>query len=287
MKLIDLGNCIDLRELTIYREEFPKQWAAESAVGFDIQTLTYRAPEVAAGVSITPAIDLWSLGCVLMECATGTPLFTTTSTSTSASSGPAGNGLANRQLLRQIENAVNNSEPLDMSCKAYQFAACYVTASVKQHASEPQAPTLQDRLNTVAPNEGSDFHDFIRRLLDVHPETRLKAREALFHPFVQAFFPFQIMFSPREHAASATALPHKSPKKRRKKNLASAPAPVVIADIKQERAQEERPSAQTAKRPKKDRESESLRRKGLRQALRLIPKISIEPGDDDSSRTSR
>jgi serine/threonine protein kinase len=297
VKIIDFGNCIDLRELAVYREEFPQQWAAEASVGFDIQTLTYRAPEVAAGVSITPAVDLWSLGCVLVECATGMPLFTTApsasaSASTPASSGgPAGNGLANHQLLRQIENAVNEGESLDTNCKAYQFAPSYVTNSAKQLASErtklPPARTLQDRLNAVDPHDNSGFHDFVRRLLDVDPETRLKAREAMFHPFIQAFFPFRIVFSTREQADSLAAPSHKTPKKRRRKNHASPPAPAVIADIKEDHVKEEQPSTQKLKRLKKDRESELRRRKGLRQALKLIPKLSIESDDDDSSRASR
>jgi serine/threonine protein kinase len=166
-----------------------------------------------------------------------------------------------------------------------------VTNSAKQLASErtklPPARTLQDRLNAVDPHDNSGFHDFVRRLLDVDPETRLKAREAMFHPFIQAFFPFRIVFSTREQADSLAAPSHKTPKKRRRKNHASPPAPAVIADIKEDHVKEEQPSTQKLKRLKKDRESELRRRKGLRQALKLIPKLSIESDDDDSSRASR
>eukprot|EP00742_Colponemidia_sp_Colp-10_P013193 GILJ01014893.1.p1 GENE.GILJ01014893.1~~GILJ01014893.1.p1 ORF type:complete len:498 (+),score=35.07 GILJ01014893.1:71-1564(+) len=42
---------------------------------FDIQSLWYRAPEVLCNVPYTPKIDAWSLGCLLYEIATGTPLF--------------------------------------------------------------------------------------------------------------------------------------------------------------------------------------------------------------------
>jgi hypothetical protein len=43
---------------------------------FDIQTLSYRAPEVLFGAPpLTPAIDMWSLGCILAELALGRLLF--------------------------------------------------------------------------------------------------------------------------------------------------------------------------------------------------------------------
>jgi len=42
---------------------------------FEVQTIIYRAPEVAMGVSISPAADMWSLGCILIEAIIGQPLF--------------------------------------------------------------------------------------------------------------------------------------------------------------------------------------------------------------------
>lgn len=42
---------------------------------YDVQSLWYRAPEVICGYPYTTAIDIWSVGCVLYEAHTGSPLF--------------------------------------------------------------------------------------------------------------------------------------------------------------------------------------------------------------------
>lgn len=40
-----------------------------------IQSRFYRAPEVILGISYDLAIDMWSLGCMLVELCIGEPLF--------------------------------------------------------------------------------------------------------------------------------------------------------------------------------------------------------------------
>jgi serine/threonine protein kinase len=43
-----------------------------------IQSRFYRSPEVILGLPYTTAIDMWSLGCILVEMYTGEPLFSGT-----------------------------------------------------------------------------------------------------------------------------------------------------------------------------------------------------------------
>lgn len=40
-----------------------------------IQSRFYRAPEIMLGIPFTTAIDMWSLGCILIELYTGIPIF--------------------------------------------------------------------------------------------------------------------------------------------------------------------------------------------------------------------
>ena len=59
IKLIDLGSsCFQNERIYTY-----------------IQSRFYRAPEIMLGIPYTPAIDIWSLGCILAELYTGYPLF--------------------------------------------------------------------------------------------------------------------------------------------------------------------------------------------------------------------
>jgi len=49
---------------------------AEADYGHHVQTMWYRSPEILLSAkTYQPAIDMWSIGCVMVECATGRPLF--------------------------------------------------------------------------------------------------------------------------------------------------------------------------------------------------------------------
>lgn len=59
IKLIDFGSsCFEQERYYTY-----------------IQSRFYRAPEIMLGIPYTPAIDMWSLGCIVFECLAGVPIF--------------------------------------------------------------------------------------------------------------------------------------------------------------------------------------------------------------------
>jgi serine/threonine protein kinase len=57
LKVADFGNAFVAEDdiIALYGDDF------------EVQPLQYRAPEVLAGLEISQAIDLWSLGCLLAE----------------------------------------------------------------------------------------------------------------------------------------------------------------------------------------------------------------------------
>ncbi|ELU13571.1 hypothetical protein CAPTEDRAFT_218270 [Capitella teleta] len=65
LKVVDFGNAIQCvhEELSLYYGDF------------ELQTLLYRAPEVMFGLHFGLEVDLWSLGCILAELYSGSPLF--------------------------------------------------------------------------------------------------------------------------------------------------------------------------------------------------------------------
>lgn len=223
VKLIDFGNCIEEHKIPLYyarqqhhhsvkSEERTPMLASEAVDGgFDVQTLAYRAPEVAAGLEISPAIDMWSLGCVLLECATGEPLFTT-SPAVFGVEHVTGDETENEVILRQIELLVNGGRSLSAVHSAYRTASCYSSANALTESSRTRSSggafaSLRERLKTVsAAAAHAHFHDFIARLLDVDPVTRMGAKAALLHPFLQSFFPFELVFGAAERAQEAATV---------------------------------------------------------------------------------
>uniref|UniRef100_A0AAV1VAD2 Protein kinase domain-containing protein n=1 Tax=Peronospora matthiolae TaxID=2874970 RepID=A0AAV1VAD2_9STRA len=105
VKLVDFGNYLGANELAAYAD-------ADARGGFDVQTVTYRAPEVAAGLLLCSAMDMWSLGCLLLECVSGKPLFTPPPLETSVQERADVVKVENAHLLKQIERILTNGVQL-------------------------------------------------------------------------------------------------------------------------------------------------------------------------------
>ncbi|CAF1452722.1 unnamed protein product, partial [Adineta ricciae] len=136
-----------------------------------IQSRFYRAPEIILGIPYTPAIDMWSLGCILVELFTGHPVF------------PGEN--EQEQLAMIIE--VIDSPPLHVldqgsrrklffDSKGNPRSASAKTMKKRRPASRPLAQILRTTDN--------NFVDFIRRCLEWDPLIRLTPEEGLHHPWM-------------------------------------------------------------------------------------------------------
>ena len=143
-----------------------------------IQSRFYRAPEVLLGLAYNASIDMWSLGCLLMELHTGHPLF---------------DGADEKeQVVRHYE--VLGCPPYDMvfgNSKALQFYECDSgrrAVRLRDKLVARKVSSVQRELGDkyVAGDERSvQFVDLIQRLLTYSPKHRIKPYEALSHPFFE------------------------------------------------------------------------------------------------------
>jgi dual specificity tyrosine-phosphorylation-regulated kinase 2/3/4 len=155
IKVIDFGSaCFDTQRIHTY-----------------IQSRFYRSPEVILGGNYGMAIDMWSLGCILVELATGQPLF------------PGHD--EKEQLLLQMEVLGIPAASLLEKAKRFSIffdSACQprITHDNKGRARVPASRPLPKVLGRSEP----DFEDFVLRCLRWDPDERMTPKDALRHPFV-------------------------------------------------------------------------------------------------------
>ncbi|CAG9325996.1 unnamed protein product [Blepharisma stoltei] len=135
-----------------------------------VQSRIYRSPEVVLGRKYNCKIDIWSLGCMLVELYQGTPLF------------PCEN---EQDLLRRIVIAIGlPSVSFLRSCsrKNIYFTPDYKLIRVKENKRSycPSPRTLLQILEGA----DSDFSSFIERCLTWDPQDRITAEEALSHQWI-------------------------------------------------------------------------------------------------------
>uniref|UniRef100_A0AAV1VEW9 Protein kinase domain-containing protein n=1 Tax=Peronospora matthiolae TaxID=2874970 RepID=A0AAV1VEW9_9STRA len=173
VNLVDFGNCLDADEPAAYAD-------VDARGGFDVQTVTYRALQVTAGLLLCSKMDMWSIGCLLLECVLGKPLFTLPPLETSMRERADVMKVENANLLEQTEHVVTHRVLLDATYAPYQSAACYTEEApekCRRVGHDKQAETLQARLQAVDPGQHR-FYDFVCSLLDVNPATRVDAKQA-------------------------------------------------------------------------------------------------------------
>ncbi|KAK3700735.1 serine/threonine protein kinase, CMGC, dual-specificity [Vermiconidia calcicola] len=151
--------------------DFGSSCREEEKVYTYIQSRFYRSPEVILGSSYGLGIDMWSLGCILAEVWTGYPLF------------PGENEQEQLACIMEIFGPPDRHLVERCTRKKLFFDSVgkpRVTVSSKGRRRRPSSRTLQQALKT----EDEAFVDFVARCLRWDPDRRLKASDAVTHPFV-------------------------------------------------------------------------------------------------------
>lgn len=135
-----------------------------------IQSRFYRAPEIMLGIPYTCSIDIWSLGCILVELHIGIPLF------------PGEN--ENEQFLRIMEViGLPPADVLEYSSRKKMFFEGNRPKIIPNSRGKIRFPGTKTLENIISTDDWK-FVEFIKELLVWNPKLRLTAREALKHPWI-------------------------------------------------------------------------------------------------------
>ncbi|KAF7732101.1 hypothetical protein EC973_006356 [Apophysomyces ossiformis] len=147
IKIIDFGSsCLENEKVYTY-----------------IQSRFYRSPEVILGMNYGMAIDMWSIGCILAELYTGTPLFPGENEQEQLACIMEIQGVPNPHLVQK--NSLGNPRIMPNS---------------QGKKRRPGTRKLSDALKSTDEN----FIDFVNQCLNWDPEKRLTPDEAFQHPWI-------------------------------------------------------------------------------------------------------
>ncbi|KAF1987291.1 kinase-like protein [Aulographum hederae CBS 113979] len=189
IKIIDFGSACDERQ-TVYTY---------------IQSRFYRSPEVLLGLPYSAAIDMWSLGCIVVELFLGLPLFPGSSEYNQVARITEMLGLPPTWMLEMGKQSGEFFEKIqdDFGRKAYRLKS--MEQYSREHGTKEQpskkyfsATTLPDIIkNYPMPRKNmkaaeieremanrTAFIDFAQGLLNLNPLERWTPSQARLHPFI-------------------------------------------------------------------------------------------------------
>ncbi|KAI1131495.1 kinase-like domain-containing protein [Nemania abortiva] len=189
IKIIDFGSACDERQ-TVYTY---------------IQSRFYRSPEVLLGLPYSSAIDMWSLGCIVVELFLGLPLFPGSSEYNQVSRIVEMLGNPPNWMIEVGKQAGDFFEKRqdEYGRKSYHLKSMEQYSRERSTKEQPskkyfQANTLPEIIKTyplprknMKPSEveremnnRTAFIDFVRGLLTISPLERWSPQQAKLHPFI-------------------------------------------------------------------------------------------------------
>ncbi|KAG6670260.1 dual specificity tyrosine-phosphorylation-regulated kinase 2 [Carya illinoinensis] len=161
IKVIDLGSsCFLTDNLCLY-----------------VQSRSYRAPEVILGLPYDQRIDIWSLGCILVELCSGEVLF------------------PNDSIVTILARMIGMFGPIDLEMLEQgqetnkYFTKEYDLYHINEETDQleyiiPESSSLEHQLQVT----DIGFIDFVKSLLEIDPKRRPTAMEALEHPWLSHLY---------------------------------------------------------------------------------------------------
>ncbi|KAF7133635.1 hypothetical protein CNMCM5793_004933 [Aspergillus hiratsukae] len=189
IKVIDFGSACDERQ-TVYTY---------------IQSRFYRSPEVLLGLPYSSAIDMWSLGCIVVELFLGLPLFPGSSEYNQVCRIVEMLGLPPTWMLEMGKQSGEFFEKTqdEFGRKTYRLKSLEQYSREHNTKEQPskkyfQASTLEEIIRSYPMprknmkqaemerelNNRVAFIDFVRGLLSINPLERWSPQQAKLHPFI-------------------------------------------------------------------------------------------------------
>lgn len=175
-----------------------------------IQSRFYRSPEVMLGLPYSVAIDMWSLGCILVEMHTGEPLFSGSDQFDQMQKIIKILGMIPDEMLQQCSDQHCSQFFVRVRTDSHNDAWVLkqsASSSTSNSKKEPVIPSENPVASLAEVIMGSEsgrkkkypptepghtarnyemFVDLIYRMLAYKPEERIKPHEGLDHPFIAA-----------------------------------------------------------------------------------------------------
>ncbi|XP_032077771.1 dual specificity tyrosine-phosphorylation-regulated kinase 4 [Thamnophis elegans] len=149
-----------------------------------VQSRFYRSPEVILGHPYTTSIDMWSLGCIMVELYTGYPLF------------PGENEVEQLACIMELLGLPPSDFIQTASRKRTFFDSNGAPKSITNTRGKIRNPNSKD-LSIVLKMQHGSFLDFLKKCLVWKPSLRMIPEEAIHHPWMEEPWPPRLKQKPK------------------------------------------------------------------------------------------